>query len=849
MSRLRILNLLLFFLFWSSALVAQKSTCSFSFPVRFTFKYTEEKSAFSGISNEMIAVIAEDAIKNPRRISFTMNTNMQIRIVTPEGRNPMVGISFGQQKLIGNIRFREFSMASVMMPNRVAFGCRFEKKDSSSFFDIPEAIDLKFTENDSTLLQCQIPHFSCDSDTVVVYRLRFYFDEDALARFRERVTLINDYYAANAVLDSLERKVREIDLGEINRYPGYFIILEELNKILAILKEKEFSQRLELDSLDPAGFQVKYNRLSRFSLSATMTFQANVKTPGMLNSAFSPDSLIRQFLDGMECYIRWSMLVTERNSEIYHEFLERYFRLNSFGDDREVIRNLVGKMFPEQDPDSALAMISGKINKAYHDRADELMKNQQYAEAVELLGNARNFSEVNPFLKGTVNDWEIITKAANGIYDSYLGVADGAIRNGKHEMARSYMLRAQLYRKEHAAFVTSDSLFNKVFGELVAETLSLCDTLYAAAQYPEALDCYREFEKGLDSLTLSLIHSGLEPKIQFCRYKNFIGQGEKNLTKFDKPEAGRNFFLARQLAEEEKYSPDPLLDSLCKVTYPFYLIHLLYSGEDRIWTNRLEMAHMFADSIAFIQRTTGVESSRELSDALAGYRRKIEERICWNANEAVEVFLLRAQRERELKDFTMAAALTDSAVSLIRQNPDCLIPSEGVKDTVSKYMQAVEFQKMQQNIILLVTTGQYEKAITGYLEMEHFFTSENIGRFGLDCIPMYDYVRERSRQELTIQAFLHFQGKNVLQEAYRYLKLLRLEDYPRKNARPFLEWLGKEVAGKDFHDQPDKDPVALVRSYTGRDQWMKRFRVAYYSQAQNLRHKPAIRYLFRKFFP
>jgi len=841
--------MLLFFLFWSSALVAQKSACSFSFPVRFTFRYTEEKSAFSGISNEMIAVIAEDAIKNPRRISFTMNTNMQIRIVTPEGRNPMVGISFGQQKLIGNIRFRWFSMASVMMPNRVAFGCRFEKKDNSSFFDIPEAMDLKFTGNDSTLLQCQIPHFSCDSDTVVVYRLRFYFDEDALARFRERVTLINDYYAANAVLDSVERKVREIDLGEINRYPGYFIILEELNKILAILKEKEFSQRLELDSLDPAGFQVKYNRLSRFSRSATMTFQENLKTPGILNSAFSPDSLIRQFLDGMECYIRWSMLVTERNSEIYHEFLERYFRLNSFGDDREVIRNLVGKMFPEQDSDSALAMISGKINKAYHDRADELMKNQQYAEAVELIGNARNFSEVNPFLKGTVNDREIITKAANGIYDSYLGVADGAIRYGKQEMARSYMLRAQNYRKDHAAIVTSDSLFNKVFGKLVEKTLSRCDTLYAAEQYPEALDCYRDFEKGFDSLTLSLIHRGLEPKIQFCRYKILIGEGEKNLAKFDKPEAGRNFFLARQMSVEEKYAPDSLLDSLCKVTYPFYLIHLLYSGEDRIWTNRLEMARMFADSIAFVQRTTGVESSRELSDALAGYRRKIEERICWNANEAVEVFLLRAQRERELKDFNVAASLTDSAVSLIRQNPDCLIPTIGVKDTINKYSQAVDFQKMQQNIILLVTTGQYEKAITGYLEMEHFFTSENIGHFGLDCIPMYDYVRERSRQELTIQAFLYFQGKNVLQEAYRYLKLLRLEDYPRKNARPFLEWLGKEVAGKDFHDQPDKDPVALVRSYTGRDQWMKRFRVAYYSQAQQLRHKPGFIYLFRKFFP
>jgi hypothetical protein len=808
----------------------------------------EEKSAFSGISNEMIIVIAEDAIKHPRRISFTLNADVKIRIETAEGRNPMVGISFGKQKLSGNISFRKFPMASVMMPDWLAFGCRVEKKDSSFVFDTPEATGLKLNKDDS-LLQYQVPHYSCDSDTVVLHGLHFYFDEEALVRFQQRVALINDYYAANAVLDSLERKVPEMDLGAMDRYPGYFIILEELSKILAILKEKDFSQRLELDSLDPAGFQEKFNRLSRFSLSATMTFRANVKTPGILNSSISQDSLFRQFLDGISRYIRWSMLVTERNSEIYHEFLERYFRLNAFGDDREVIRNLAGKMFPDQDPDSSLAMISRKINKAYHDRADELMQNRQYAEAVELLGNARNFSEGNPFLKGIVNDREIITKAANGIYDSYLGVAYGAIRNGKPEMARSYMIRAQIYRKEHAAFVTSDSLFNLVFGELAAEHISRCDTLYAAAQFPEALDCYHEFEKGFDSLTLSLIHPGIEPKIQLCRYRIFIGQGEKDLAKFNKPEAGRNFFLARQLSEEKKIPPDPLLDSLCKVTYPFYLINLLYSGEDRIWTNRLEMARLFADSIAFIQRTTGAESSRELSDALAGYRRKVEERICWNANEAVEILLLRAQRERELKDFRMAASLTDSAVSLISQHPDCLIPSAGLKDTVTKYAQAVEFQKMMQNIDLLVTTAQYERAIKDYLEMEHFFTSENVSRFGLVCIPMVDYIRERSRQELTVGAILHFQGKDDFQEAFLYLKLLRSEDYPMKNARPFLEWIGKEYAGKDFRDQPDRDPVVLVREYTGSDPWMKRFRFAYYSQTLQLRHKPAIKYLFRKYFP
>ncbi|TRZ75886.1 MAG: hypothetical protein D4R97_01695 [Bacteroidetes bacterium] len=830
-------------------MVAQKSACSFSSPVHFTFGYMAKESTLSGISNEMIAVIAEDAIKNRRRVSFTLNTVLQIRIETSEGRDPMVGISFGLQKLSGNIRFRKFSMASVMIPDRVAFGCRIEKKDTSAFFDLPEAIDLKFTENDTALLQYQVPHFSCDSDTMVMHRLRFYFDEDGLARFRERVTLINDYYAANAILDSLENEVHEIDLGEINRYPGYFIILEELNKILTILKEKNFSQRLELDSLDPTGYQVKFNRLSRFSLSATMTFQENLKTPGILNSAFPPDSLIRQFLARMDCYIRWSMLVTERNSEIYHEFLERYFRLNAFEDDSEVIRNLVGKMFPGQDPDSALAMISGKINKAYHDRADELMKNQQYADAVELLGNARNFSEVNPFLKGTDNDREIITKAANGIYDSYLGVADGAIRNGKQEMARFYMIRAQNYRKEHATIVTSDSLFTKVFGKLVEETLSRCDTLYASAQYPEALDCYHEFEKGFDSLTLSLIHRRLEPKMQFCRYKILIEEGEKNLAKFDKPEAGRNFFLARQMSEEEKYASNLLLDSLCKVTYPFYLIHILYAGEGRIWTNRVESARRWADSIAFIQRTTGVGSSRELSDALAGYRRKVEERICWNANEAVDVFLLRAQRERELKDFTMAAALTDSAVSLAKQLSDCEIPLKGVVDTTNKYREALEFQRMLKQIEVRVITGQFKDAVTGFLELENYNRFHDIGRFGFAILPMFDYISNRSIQDLTLQALLYFKGKHDLDQTFRYLKLICLQDYPRKSAKESLEWLGRELARKDFTDRPDQDPVRLVRNYTGRDKWMKRFGVEYYQEAALLRHQPSVKYLFRKYFP
>jgi hypothetical protein len=506
-------------------------------------------------------------------------------------------------------------------------------------------------------------------------------------------------------------------------------------------------------------------------------------------------------------------------------------------------------MYPAQNLDSSLAMISEKIYRAYRIRADEMMNNQQFTEAVELLENAQLFKAINPYLKGNSDENRLITKAANGIYDSFLGVADFAILNGKEDMAHSYMVRAQNYRKEHAAYITSDSLFIMVLKKLATGSLSKCDTLFNNSQYSEALECYLNFEKELDSLTLSSVHHDLGPKIQFCRYKMLITEGEQNLSKLNKPEAGRIFFLARQLAQKENFSPDSLLDSLCKVTYPFYLIHLLNSGEVMIWTNQLDKAKALADSIAYLQRTTGVEGSRKLSDALAEYRRKFDARFCWNIHESVDILMVRAQDDRESKRFTTSASLTDSAVMLIRQNPDCLIPSAGVNDTIIKYQQAVDFQKMQQRIDHFVLTGQYEQAIYYYQPLEQFFYSDSIRRFGIESLPIYTYIHEKSILELTLQAFLYYQDKGNLEEAFRYLKLLRLEDYPRKFARPYLEDIGKAFADKDFKVQPETKPVSLVRQYVGNDRWMKRFRFGYYSEAQRLLHKPFFVYLIRKFFP
>ncbi|MCX6243221.1 MAG: hypothetical protein NTU98_00820 [Bacteroidetes bacterium] len=849
MIRIQTAFLCIIFLFLSGHLLGQENIWSQPMLVSCRIGYAGNGTNGSVVSDEMIREIAADEVKHPRKIHFDVIAKMQIRISSTKGSDPIVEISFSKPRVKGNVYFRKFPVRDVLVPDRVDFTLRIEGKDSAASFFIFDIHNLKCTWNDSIILRRAIPAFFPGSDTVLTENLQFYYDKETLTPFRDRIRLINDYWAADAVLDTLQVKFRELDLGNIDRYPFCFVMLEEMNKMLAILDGKKFQQRLVLDSLDPLGFLEKYDKLSYHANSASMTFKENLKGSLVPALPFPLDQLSDEFLSGIRRYIRWSMLVSERNSKIYQDYLEHYFTTNAFGDDLEVMKYIAGKWFPGENADTIMAMVSRKINKECHDMADTLMQDQQFADAVELLAFAGRFSAMNPYIKESPADREVMVKAANGIYDSYMGIADGAIRYRKFDMAQTYLARAQTYRREHAAFVTSDSLFKKVFRELVSEKSSQCDTLYSNGLYQQALECYSELGRGFDSLTRSLINSGIEEKKMYCNYKLLIEKGMKNLAAKDKPEAGRNFFLARQISTEGQFPPDSVFDSLCRAFYPYYLIHLLYAGEERIWTNRLESARQFADSVAFIQRTTGVESSRELSDVLARYRRKVEERICWNANESVEVFLLRAETERQLKDFILAAALADSAVSVAHFYSDCVIPLPGVKDTAFKYREALEFQRIMRKADVFVSAGKYKEAIAGYIELEDYFRSHEISPFGLTLQPMYDYIRSRSIRELTFQALLYFEDKKDPESAFRYLKLLRIQDYPRKSVKEPMEWLGNEYARKDFAFRPEQDPLSLVRDYTGRDKWMKSFRVEYYKEAATLRNQPGIKYLFRKLFP
>jgi len=261
--------------------------------------------------------------------------------------------------------------------------------------------------------------------------------------------------------------------------------------------------------------------------------------------------------------------------------------------------------------------------------------------------------------------------------------------------------------------------------------------------------------------------------------------------------------------------------------FPHFLAGLLSSNVDRIWTNHLDLANRLVDSVSMVQRTHGFGSSRELSDAIVVYRRKIRVRKCWTEKENAEILLLRAGREREKKNFIRAASLGDSALICIRNNPECEISPAGIEDSVKFYAEAAEYQKKLYEIDKVRVPHKEKELVKALWTAEQYFITHHVDRFGLTNISSYDAIRERSSQALTFQAFLFFRQNQHLQESFQYLKLLRLQDYPREKAKDYMQYTGKRFAEKDFKEHPSDDPSVKVQDYTHGDKWLKYFADSY----------------------
>lgn len=841
--------------------------------------------------NQLLREMAKEVLREPWQVRLLISCELGMTI-QKKGEEDQLTIALKHPIVSGDTLFRRFRVSSELLPSMIRMKLRWANRADTSGFTEQTLTGKPIPLADSLLCSMNIAPFDPEVDTLLVREIEFYYDSLKVLKFMERIELIHDYYASVALLDSLQKFTADLRPGDATLMPVNYLKVEELNRVLARIDARDFPGRLLENAHDPLGLMQKYQQTYKHSRTLTYNLIDEMHKTGAISWNRDVNLLAGYFVSRVFSYVRRSYLMDQQQGRIYGDCLDHFFDQVTFPPEENVAGALLVKMYPDAGQDTIARYISQTIYSAYKVMALQLMEQNLYAEAFTLMENGRQFIAANPAMKGYAADDHLQSRAAEGIFHSYIGIASTCIRGHKYSMADLYLSKADEYASAHADYIRSDSIYRTVFSELFFLRNTDCDQLLNEKKYAEALDCYDQFEQaysvrdlalvskqlnekklvaksGLGNLSAMLSEAALKrkesdtalfyyqqatafrqdvvvsepvdarldslaPLMGGIQYKQIVAEGATALEKRQYTLAVNRLTEAKVLADMYKIDRGHEFDSLWRQSMKFYLIVQLSAAQKKIWANQFDSAEVALNRTETAGFGLGLQNDPDFSAALSNYKIKVREQLCRNIQDSVDIRVIRADRSIALLNFVNAQASLREALDFIKSMPECGITDEPLMDTLNKYSLAVVYQQQMMDARSHVASGNYSEAVRELDNHQQAFYKNKFSRFGLSPEGVYDFIKDRENPYLTEKALVFYIENENYPEALRFLLLAQTQGLPAKSCAGSQEKLAIFFAGEDFRKNRPGQPVIITEAYVPDSDWFTVFRGSYARETSRL---------------
>ena len=420
-------------------------------------------------------------------------------------------------------------MGDVMMPSGFRFDLKISTKLDTGTY-IMHDFEGKYPGK-AFSLNFRAAKLAMDTavDTLIPGNFSFTYSEEDWQSFYAKKNLIDDYYASAAMLDSLSFEAQTWDMRDPKQLPLNFIRLSELVRMLGIIGERDFESGLIKEGGDIKHLSGNHLTLYKTSLTDKFNLAETLEKSGVLNGCKSADSIADYFIERQMRFIRLSSLMNNINGRIYQDYLDKYYSKQVFEKDADFIESVLIRMFPGAKTDTLLSWASGQLMKAYRRKASRLLLEKKYSDAVRLMENARSMADSNPYLKDH-NGWELMmSEAVNGIYNSYTGIASSSLEGENVNFALEYLQKAEQYRDKYPAYITSDSVYRRVYRTIFIGLLDHCTNLLDKGDYADALECLNGCEQTYKGKALEILAPDISDKKEKARIGIIMVFAKKSL--------------------------------------------------------------------------------------------------------------------------------------------------------------------------------------------------------------------------------------------------------------------------------------------------------------------------------
>ena len=847
--------------------------------------YTGYYRQKTNYGNEILEELAKDLLKPPKFVNITIGFKKQISLLPMAPASYQAILTLSDFSLSGYLQYRSFPIAVVLTPGDLRFKLKLSTKLDTGNYTIRE-----FTgeyPSVSGKLVFRLTELAMDTavDTLITGDFSFSYSESCWRQFYDRKNLIDDYYASSAMIDSLDAEVQHWDMTDPRLIPLNFIRLSELVRMIELIKERDFGSTLILTGGDPKHLLEKHLSLFKMSRTCMFNLSETLERSGVIKVCSSPDSISDYFIGRLMRFIRLSSLMDNIQGRIYKDYLTTYFSKSVFGNDTGFIKSVLIRVFPDSRGDTLLSWGSENLMQAYRRKAKELITEMKYSDAVMLMENAHSMAEANPFLRNH-NGWEhMMSDAVNGVYNAYTGIASSSLDGGNVSFAMEYLQQAENYREVYPLYVTSDSVYRKVYRAIFIGQLDHCNSLLEAGNYPEAFECLTSCEQTYTGKSLEV----LAPEIRLQKGKAVMGMiislaakslkelksgsVDSALAYFDRADAmtkdlnpgsrhvavldslapsvasirvrkinalATAYFQHRQfsrailkfeeagkISAEYQVHSDHEADSVYRLSYKQWLLDRISREQRLVWGNKPDSAGSFLALAVETAKSKGLGNDPDILKALSAYSSKMDNQACQVVEDSLVVLNIRAGRCFALHNYSRGAFILKNAIYQAGLVTSCNLDVTALKDSLARYCDPAEYMNTLDEVGRSMAAGDYETGLHALAANEKFYSLKRIDHFGLPLTSVYDYVMGKSNPFITIQALDYYCAVNEPVEALRYLMLLHVQGTGAGQSVACQEKIARLLAAKDKLSYGDADPQNIVRRYTLSNSWMNRFTEIY----------------------
>ncbi|MCX6279083.1 MAG: hypothetical protein NT004_13455 [Bacteroidetes bacterium] len=885
-------SLLFFALILPFCIKAQQPLLSVKKALRYSVKYHRAGSEIFIPGNTILREIAKIAVKEPRLVKIDIVFDLNL-VIDRVGGNDSLSFRSANIYINGDTIYRGFGLGEVICPSRMNLMLKWANREDTTGFSEQELRNLNFGINDTILCSIPVSRFDPEVDTLLISGVELFYDSLALKSFTSRLALIHNYHASVAIIDSLKLILDEVNIHAPSMLPVNYFRISEITKALQRIDAIEFQGTLLTLGSDPVGLISRYRESYRADRTITFDFLDELGKPEEISWHGNIGRLADFYSGRILSWIRRSQLMDNLQGSIYRDFLDRYFDQSPFPEEENVTLKMLQKMFPEAKSDTLEGFFARSLYNSLQQNASVLVSVNRFTDAFTLMEFARLFASREPALRGFIHDEELQRIAAEGIYNSFVGIAAGCINTGKFAMADNYLAKADVYGRSNSQWVKSDTMYRAVFSKLFFIRNTDCDRLLENKRFNEAMDCYLAFENNYSANNLAAIRERLEekknqvrlglyaettkltqaalkarkadtalfyderalalrkaigsaasvfgaqdslaPELAKLRYEKIIASGSVALEKRQFTLSLGQFREARLLSQQYKIPSAAEFDSLYHRAIKHYLLIQLSVSQKKIWANLFDSAQIALEKTQTEANENGLSADPDLIQAMDKFKEKIREQQCSNLQDSIDLQLIRADRAVALKNYLNVTRYYHEALKLIDSNKDCHADEKSFNDSLSKYDAASGYQKNLSEVNARIAVGDYSGAINLLMENQELFRTGNLLRFGLHKVEFYEFIFSKNNPYLTETAASFLNKNGQIREAFRFLFLLMDQFVPAKQVKLLQENIGVALARADQIENPDESTVTALLGYKVAKDWFGVFKVAYSDERERLK--------------